>query len=368
MITLTEHKFVLLSVCLAMVAAPSVVRAQKVDVRKAKSSPDGQTLWYDCKEIGVEGKGWTNTLSFYDRLPAKAAAKAPAAVWSLSHCSSGMCVRFKTDSPSIQVRWTLVSGDLALPHMAATGVSGIDIYVKDKVGRWCFVATGLALAVSNSTACALPPGREYMVNLPLYNGVTSVEIGIPKGRTIATSESARRKPIVFYGTSITQGGCASRPGMAYTAIVGRRLDVPVINLGFSGSGKMEPEMADLLTELDPSVYVLDCIANMSAEQVAGRFEPFVQRLRHFHPDVPILLAEDSSVGNLCPTEKGRVLRRIYEKLTANGVKNLHFLASRSMLGDDTEGTVDGGHPTDLGMMRIAEVFVRALSPLLNTSP
>ncbi len=126
----------------------------------------------------------------------------------------------------------------------------------------------------------MPPGEQYLVYLPLYNGVKSVEIGIPKGRKIAAAAApSHQKPIVIYGTSITQGGCASRPGMAWTSIVGRQLETPVINLGFSGSGKMEPAMADLLAELDPSVYVLDCLANMSPEMLAERVEPFVEKLR-----------------------------------------------------------------------------------------
>ena len=169
---------------------------------------------------------------------------------------------------------------------------------------------------------------------------------------------------MIYGTSITQGGCASRPGMAFPAIVGRQLDAPVINLGFSGSGQMEPAMAELLAELDPSAYVLDCLWNMSPELVSTRIEPFVKTLRAAHPDTPIVLAEDCSVRNVCPTEKGRILRSIHQRLTAEGVKNLHFLSNQGMLGDDTEGTVDGCHPNDLGMMRQAEVFAKALSPLL----
>ena len=208
-----------------------------------------------------------------------------------------------------------------------------------------------------------------MLYLPLYNGVKSVEIGIPEGRTISPPDAAllpHGKPIVFYGTSITQGGCASRPGMACTAIVGRQLDAPVINLGFSGNGKMEPEMADLLAQLDPSVYVLDCLWNMSPEMVTERVEPFVERLRKSHPRTPILLAEDSSFLNRCPTADGRALRVAYEELKAKGDKNLYFLPSQGMLGDDSEGTVDGCHHNDLGMMRQADAFVKILGPIVQS--
>ena len=177
-----------------------------------------------------------------------------------------------------------------MPHMPATGVSGVDLYAKDKAGRWQFVGNGRPnAAIQHGFLHAASPASNCLLYLPLYNGVKSVEIGIPKGRTISTPDAGRferRKPIVFYGTSITQGGCASRPGMAATAIVGRQLDTPVINLGFSGSGKMEPEMADLLAELDPSVYVLDCLWNMTPELVSTRVEPFVKKLRQAHPTRP----------------------------------------------------------------------------------
>ena len=151
--------------------------------------------------------------------------------------------------------------------------------------------------------------------------------------------------------------------MSFTAIAGRMLDTPVINLGFSGSGKMEPAMGDLLAELDPSVYVLDCIWNMTPQMVSERVEPFVRKLREARPDTPILLAEDCNFREISPTEKGRILRDVYAKLKKNGVKKLYFLANRGMMGDDWDGTVDACHPNDLGMMRQAEVFAKALRKL-----
>jgi hypothetical protein len=335
---------------------------------QARVSADDKTVWYDCQNLVVEGKGWTDTKSFYDRLPTKAEGKVPPSVWGLSHHSAGMCVPFTTDAPSIEVRWNLLpNGSLSMPHMPATGVSGVDLYSKDKAGRWSFVGNGRPGGVTNTAKFSPPAGQLCLLYLPLYNGVTSVEIGVPKGRTLSGADpaaSTQRKPIVIYGTSITHGGCASRPGLAFPAIMGRQLDVPVINLGFSGSGKMEPAMAELLAELDPAAYVLDCLWNMSPDLVSTRVEPFVKTLRAARPDTPIVLAEDCSVRNVCPTEKGRILRTIHQKLTAEGVKDLHFLANEGMLGDDTEGTVDGCHPNDLGMLRQAQVFAKALAPLL----
>ncbi len=178
----------------------------------------------------------------------------------------------------------------------------------------------------------------------------------------------------FYGTSITQGGCASRPGMVHTAILGRRLNRPVINLGFSGNGKMEPEMAALFAQLDPAVYVLDCLPNMRASEVLERVEPFVATLRNAHPTTPILLVEDRDYSNafLVPTRRERntknhrALRKVYESLQSAGVQHLHYLPGDRLLGDDGESTVDGSHPTDLGFMRQAEAFQKALTPMLQS--
>ena len=204
-------------------------------VRVSRTSRGGDVKWYDAREIGVEGKAWEETESFFDRLPARAKDLVRSPVWSLSHDSAGMCVRFVTDADAIYARWQLLSDNLAMPHMPATGVSGVDLYVQHE-GRWRWLATGRPEKVDN-TACLvqeLPPGqREYLLYLPLYNGVTSVELGIPRNASLWQKRFDNDcLPIVFWGTSITQGACASRPGMCHTAILGRWLDRPIINLGF----------------------------------------------------------------------------------------------------------------------------------------
>jgi hypothetical protein len=291
-----------------------------------------------------------------------------------------MCVRFVTDANEIQARWELRSKSLAMPHMPATGVSGLDLYVKNKDGKWKWLAVGrpTQFPVNLVTLVKdIPEGmREYLLYFPLYNGVSSVEIGVPEGSAFreASPYSKDRKPIVFYGTSITQGGCASRTGMVHTAILGRRFHYPVINLGFSGNGRMEPEMADLLSELDPSVYVLDCLPNMNGQMVAERVAPFVKRLREVHPETPILLVEDRTYSDafLVPSrrqrnmENRRELHSTYSRLKSEGIKHLHYLSGNRLLGDDIDNmaTVDGSHPTDLGFMRQAEAFYEVLKPIL----
>ncbi len=361
---LTSWAFAALLLPFTLAAVP----AEKIDPLQGMADPCGTELWYDGKLLLLEGKGWENTESYYDRLPASAKDKVRTPVWDLSHNSAGMCLRFATEATVIKVRWTLRNGNLALPHMPATGVSGIDLYMRADNGRWTFVQNGRPTAQSNEASFRVVPGRECLLYLPLYNGVESLKIGIPKDKALlkpTESPGRQNKPIVIYGTSITQGGCASRPGMAFTAIVGRQLDVPVINLGFSGNGRMEPEMAELLAELDPAVYVLDCLWNMRPAEVSERVGPFVKKLRSVRPQTPILLVEDCSVSNKTPTEKGTICRRIYEDLKAEAVTGLHFLSNRDMLGTDGDGTVDGCHPNDVGMLRQATVFSKSLATILE---
>lgn len=348
----------------------AVGSVERIDPLKATADPSGEQLWYDGRLLLLEGKGWENTESYYDRLPAAAKDKVRGPVWNLSHDSAGMCLRFVTEATSLKIRWTLRDENLAMPHMPATGVSGIDLYGRTHGGQWMFAQNGRPAAMSNEASFPVTPGAEYMLYLPLYNGVRSIEIGVPRDKAISkptASPGKQNRPMVFYGTSITQGGCASRPGMACTAIVRRQLDIPVINLGFSGNGKMEPEMADLLAELDPAVYVLDCLWNMNPDEVSQRVGPFVRKLRAVRPGTPILLVEDCHVANITPTRKGAILRRIYEELKTEGITGLHFLSNQDMLGTDGDGTVDGCHPNDIGMMRQATAFSKSLSTILGAS-
>ncbi len=345
----------------------------------AAAQPAPPLAWTPLRELGLEGQGWTDTKAPYDRLPARAEGQVRAAVWDLSRHSAGLCARFVTDAPEIHARWALTSGNLAMPHMAATGVSGLDLYVRTERGAWRWLAVGRP--ERQTKACCLvgglPPGRrEYLLYLPLYNGVRSVELGLPAGAELAKAGPwgpGTRKPVVFYGTSIQQGGCASRPGMVHSAILGRRFNFPHINLGFSGNGRMEPELAGLLAELDASVYVLDCLPNMNAAEVAERVAPFVRTLRAARPRAPIVLVEDRSYADafLVPSKRERndanhlALKKAFESLRKSGVRNLHYLEGEYLLGDDGEGTVDSSHPTDLGFMRQAEAFSRVLEPLLK---
>ena len=217
--------------------------------------------------------------------------------------------------------------------------------------------------------------REFMVYLPLRNGVTSLEFGVPKGSTIkpGPSRAAGSKPIVFYGTSITHGIGASRSGMTHVAMLGRTFNREVINLGFSGNGRMEPEVVKFVAELDPAVFVLDCLPNMNAQQVTERTAPAVKLLREAHPNTPILLVEDRNIQTGFLVEARRkaneanhaALREVFAAMQAEKVPYVYYLEDGYLLGNDGEATVDGSHPTDLGFTRQAAEFERVLRPVLQ---
>jgi lysophospholipase L1-like esterase len=372
------HRILVGSMLLLTVA--STRGAEVIDPKQAKADDKAPILWYDIRLLGVEGKGWQDTKAPFDRLPGKAEGVVRDPVWNLSRRSAGMAVRFVNEAPAIQARWTLISESLALPHMPATGVSGLDLYVKDK-GGWHWIGAGRPGAKGTShqaqLAGGLPAGkREFLLYLPLYNGVSSVEIGIPKHQSLAKADprpAGQEKPIVFYGTSITQGGCASRPGMVHTAILGRRLDRPVINLGFSGNGKMEPEIAQLLAELDPAVYVIESTPNMTAQEVADRTETLVRTLRKAHAKTPILLVEEPNFAHAFlvadvrqrALDRRAALRKAYDRLQESGVAGLHYLPGDKQFGDDGEATVDGVHATDLGFVRMADAYQPVLAEILK---
>jgi len=348
---------------------------------KGELSEDGNTRWYDLQQLPIEGKAWSETVSDYDRLPAKAEKLVRSAVWNLSRHSAGMAARFVTDAGTIKARWSLTSPRLDLPHMPATGVSGVDLYVKLDNGKLRWLANGKPggqTATATLVPRIAPAQREYQLYLPLYNGVSKVEIGLPADAKLwqAPSRSAgKEKPLVFYGTSITHGACASRPGMVHTAILGRRFDLPVVNLGFLGNGRMELPLAELMTEIDAAVYIIDCLPNMIAKEVATRTEPLVRALRKARPETPILLVEDRTYSNsfLMLDKKQRnessrkALKQAYDKLIADGVKNLYYLKGDKLLDPNGDGTVDSSHPNDFGFMLQADAFERALQPILKVN-
>lgn len=333
--------------------------------------------WHDARELAVQGKGWLETVSFYDRLPAKAEKFVRPEIWKLAQNSAGISIEFITDAESISARWKLRSPNLALPNMTATAVSGIDLYVKENE-KWQWVGVGKpdksSVNEQKIIGNMLRRKRRFRLYLPLYNGAETVEIGLPENAFVARVTEKNPKPIVFYGTSIVQGASASRAGMAYPSILGRKLNRATINLGFSGNCKMEPEIAELLTEIDAAAYFIDCLPNLSdGKEVAEKTPRLIEILRRRRPLTPIVLVENirypdvllEQRKNRIYKEKNAALQTVYNRLIRSNTKNLHYIASDSLIGSDSEATIDGVHPTDLGFTRMVSVFEPVLRKVLK---
>lgn len=343
-------------------------------VRGAKTD---SLKYVDASRFPVIGKGFADTQELYDRLPARLEGKTRPPVWNLSKNCSGLAIRFRTNSPVIAARWE-VSKDVTMNHFAPSGIKGLDLYcLSGKL--WQFVnsarpsgKTTTALIIDNM------PGEEmeYMLYLPLYDGLLHLEIGIKPTSEISAPQvdsPQKGKPVVFYGTSITQGGCASRAGMAYPSILSRMLDKQTINLGFSGNGQLDLEIADAMAEIDASCYVIDCLPNVTVAQMNEKYQPFLKAIRDKKPDVPILLVEnilfphlnfDQTVRTRL-TEKNQTLHRIFLEQKKKGDRQIYYRSADRLIGLDNEATVDGVHLTDLGFLRMAEGLCPVIRKLIK---
>lgn len=349
------------------------------EMADASRADDGLT-WHDVAQWGVEGRILPDQerVRWFDRLPRSAQSTVTKAVWNLSRHSAGMMVRFKTDATAIHVHYKLLNGNLQMPHMPATGVSGVDLYARDDSGqwRWVQVTRPTSQTVQAKLVDGLAPGfREFAAYLPLYNGIESLSIGVTADCRFEAMKP-RTKPIVFYGTSITHGACASRPGMVHTAILGRRFDMPVVNLGFSGNGRMDAAVGDFLTQIDASAIVIDCLPNMNAQAVAKKCVPLIKQIRAKLPDTPIVLVEDRRNTNswILPardrhhSENHAALRTAYDSLLTQEIKGLHYIPGDALYGTDGDGATDGSHANDLGFMRQADAFDPVLREALGMNP
>ena len=358
--------------------SPAATPRTKAPAAAAKQPVEPALEWRDVTAWGVEGRafGDMERQRWFDRFPSVAEGKVTDAVWRLSRDSAGMMVRFKTDATLIWADYTLRADRLAGANMTAIGASGIDLYARDDAGKWRWVGVTRPdkKVVRQQIIAGLKPGfREYAAYLPLYNGIEKLALGVPPDARFEPLAPRSEKPIVFYGTSITHGASASRPGMVHTAILGRRFDRPVVNLGFSGNGKMDAAVGDLLIKIDAAVYVIDCLPNMNAADVRQKCIPLVKQLRAARPDTPIVLVEDRRNTNswILParnqhhTDNHAALKECFATLKKEGIKGLHYLAGDDLLGHDAEASTDGSHPSDLGFVRQADLFEPVLRAALR---
>jgi lysophospholipase L1-like esterase len=356
---------------------PRDVGITKYDRLMRVHGPDLEGLeWHSPNRapFRLSGFAWFAQDGVYRRMPVRPSHRLPEAVDALANCTAGGQIAFRTDSGRLAVLVHL-AGPATMDHMPATGQCGFDCYLE---GR--YMATARLRPARRRYAhllFSLPRGtkREVTLNFPLYQGVRKVFVGLDAGaRVLPPPTWEDDRPVVVYGTSITQGGCASRPGMAWTNVLSRRLNRPFVNLGFSGSGRGEPEVARVMAEIpDPALLVLDYEGN-AGESVRPTLPPFLRILRAAHPRAPILVISRTRFAReVFHPEKLRqhfarrdFQRDLVRKLRAKGDRRLFFQDGSAILGkeDWEEFAVDGVHPSDLGFLRIANaltpVFRRAL--------
>lgn len=329
--------------------------------------------WIDARQLAVEGRAWEDAAP-WTRLPDRAKAIVRPPVWDLSRNAAGIAVRFTARGKTVRARWTVTENQGEWPHFTATARSGVDLYFRDPKGRWRYAQVGIPRGVENEMSATFPDAgsRECLLYAPLYNGLRSLSVAGETGDAIAAPPArheSRRRPVLVYGTSIVQGGCASRPGMAWPSILARTLDRPLLNLGFSGNGWMEPEMAALLAETDSALYVIDCLWNcghLPGGELERRVEHLARTLRSARPETPILFVGQSLARTATnETDLTRRQDSVVRRLRRAGVPGLHAAPGRPLNGGDDDATVDSVHPSDLGMTRHAQALLPVVRNLLR---
>lgn len=329
---------------------------------------DEKLVYVECRNTPakISGFHWMEENGNFHRLPDRMRDMFSPKLLVTSMSSSGGCIKFKTNTHVIGFKVTLEEGTLdGSPRMTANAVKGMDLYVgegKDIKFRACINAKGDnplfyhdAVHLSDEQ---IP--RELTVNLPLYSAVKSVEIGIdPDAYIDVPSPYAYDKPVLFYGSSITQGGSASRPGNNYTTMLARKFGFEQLNLGFSGSAKGEQFMADLIAGVDMKVFVMDYDHNAKKiEDLEATHENFFKTVRKAQPELPIIIITMPNTDKYPETAKIRreIIRKTYENALAAGDKKVFFVDGFLLFGEKDRDccTVDGNHPNDLGFYRMYE--------------
>ena len=302
------------------------------------------------------------------RLPESLLPKCSEGIQRLAYHLAGACIRFSTDADQFAVVWELTE-TANMPHFAASGQSGMEIFEETDTGTRH--VKNFIPAMDGRHGCrkkqsayiSLPGGmRHYVLYLPLYNGLTQLLLGFPPEAQIMPGRKPKvEKPIVFYGSSITQGGCASKAGSVYTTILCRRLDAPQVNLGFSGNAKGEESMAKYIASLPMSIFIMDYDHNAPMpEHLEKTHDPFFRIIRKAQPDLPIVFISRPDF-DANPKEndiRRRIIRKTYEHAIAAGDHHVIFVDGETLYGETDRDmcTVDGTHPNDLGFWRIAGIL------------
>lgn len=327
--------------------------------------------FYDVNQPPFEIYGVFHDSGKYRRLPESVAKTVNDGVWRLHAHTAGGRVCFKTDSPYVAIHAEM-SGICKMSHFALTGSAGFDLYVGREPGK--YIATFVPpFDVEDGYESIIrfdsSEMRDITINFPLFSEVCNLYVGVSDKAVVSAPDPYKfRTPVVYYGSSITHGGCASRPGMAYESIVSRRLDVDYINLGFSGSARAEDEIADYISKLNMSVFVYDYDHNApTTEHLENTHEKMFRVIREAHPDLPVVLLSRPKFS-LNEEEETRlgIIRKTYNNAVESSDKNVYLIDGRTLMKmAGEEGTVDSCHPNDLGFMSMADAVGDMLEKILR---
>lgn len=329
---------------------------------------------YDPRREPFALYGVTFEDGLYRRMPGKLAGSVSDGVRELSAYTAGGRVCFATDSDFVTVScrrpalWRM-------PHMALAGSAGFDLYTREGRGMVYYGTfmpdSGKSDGYDSILKFPTKKTREVMIHFPLYCGITSLSVGLAAGASLDRWKGYKReKPVVFYGSSITQGACASTPGNDYIGRLSRRFDFDYLNLGFSGSAKGEQAMMDYIAGLDMSAFVYDYDYNApTVEHLAATHFRGYRTVRAAHPDIPIILASRPAYDHPCGDAPARrdVIAASYERACSEGDRNVYFVDGAKVFSTFfTDGcTVDGIHPNDLGFYRMAEAFGEVMKKIFE---
>ncbi len=345
--------------------------------------PKGQrkdTVFYDVRKppFRIYGLYAPLTEPVFRRIPESVAIAMGSGAHFLHTNAAGARVRFKTDSPYISVKADMGYSS-AMPHQAMAGSLGFDVYADGYHVKALFPPVGyegyapvfnvdktfISMAELELPTESPDKMRDITVYMPLYSSVDSMEIGIaPDAKIEAGNEYLHKTPIVFYGSSITQGCAATRASTSYCAIVADRLDSDFINLGFSGNARGDEAISDYIASLDMSLFVYDYDHNApSPEFLRNTHKPMFDKIRAAHPDLPIIMmSRPDRVRHVDKAERTAIVRKTYESARAQGDKNVYFIDGCELFDGDTRelSTVDGTHPTDIGFLSMANRVLKTI--------
>lgn len=337
--------------------------------------------WLDVREAPFEIYGLydaKNSEKAFHRLPDGVAEATSPGVTDLNYNTAGGTVRFSTDSPFIAIHVLTKEPLHHWSHMPLTVSQGFDLYKEAEDGTDTFVGTfippvvscaegekvvfeGILQAQSGAPDVLRDAPVNYTINFPLYGTVETLFVGVKTGSKLGAGRQYRNEePVVYYGSSITQGGCASRPGASYQARLSAKYNLKYTNLGFSGSAKGERAIVEYMAGLPMSMFVCDYDHNApNAAHLDATLYPLYEAVRAAHPDLPFLFV--SAYHGTNPewgAPRAAAIRRAYEKALAAGDKNVYYLDGKEWFAGEMEAecTVDGSHPTDLGFFRMFKAF------------